>query len=270
MKHTFTRRDFLGASAALSAAAMFNRTSFAQGFNVMTGAQSYSFRQFPFPECIKRLKELGLTNMEFCSAHFPPNADDPGFANVKSVIEQEGINVLCFGVEEFTGDADANRAKFRFAKALGVKILTANPTPESFASLEILSPDFDVKIAIHNHGPGARYDKAADTLRAVQDRIPYIGACVDTGHVIRSGEKPHEVIEQLGSRVLSLHLKDWIHGGEEQILGKGDIDLVAVAKALKNVGFAGPVMFEYENHPENPVPDMLEGLKNWQEALKSA
>jgi sugar phosphate isomerase/epimerase len=97
-----------------------------------------------------------------------------------------------------------------------------------------------------------------------------IGACVDTGHVIRSAEKPHEVIEELGDRVHSLHLKDWIHGGKEQILGKGDMDLVAVARALKALNFAGPVMLEYEESPENPVPDMKEGLANWAKAVQSA
>ena len=77
---------------------------------------------------------------------------------------------------------------------------------------------------------GARYDKVADTLKAVEGRHPFIGACVDTGHHIRSGEEPHAVIDQLGDRVISLHLKDWEIGGEERIIGEGSMDLAAVAK----------------------------------------
>ncbi len=233
---------------------------------VMLGAQSYSFRNFKFDESIKKLKELGLNHMEFCSVHFPPKADDPGFAKIKETLTAEGIKVPCFGVESFTADAAANRVKFEFAKALGIEILTADPEPESFDSLEKLCEEFKIKIAIHNHGPKSRYDKVADTLKAIENRHPFIGACVDTGHSIRSGEKPDEVILALGKRVHSLHLKDWKQGGEEQILGEGDMDVMKVAMTLKKIHFSGPIMFEYENSPDNPVPDMKKGLENWNKA----
>jgi sugar phosphate isomerase/epimerase len=104
-------------------------------------------------------------------------------------------------------------------------------------------------------------------LNAVKGRSSLIGACLDTGHCIRSGEKPHETIEALGDRLISMHLKDWILGGEEQIIGKGDMDLAAVAKELKALAFTGPIMMEYEESPDNPVPDMKLGWENWQNAV---
>ena len=81
---------------------------------------------------------------------------------------------------------------------------------------------------------------------------------------------PHEVIAALGERVHSLHLKDWKHGGAEQIVGEGDMDIVAVAKALKAINFKGPIMLEYENHEDDPVPHMKKGLENWQKACDKA
>ncbi|MCX5757123.1 MAG: sugar phosphate isomerase/epimerase [Candidatus Hydrogenedentes bacterium] len=228
-----------------------------------TGAQSYSFRSFDFEGSIRCLKELGVPYIEYCSVHFPCDAADEGFAHVKQRLHAEGVQTLCFGVEGFGPDAAANRKKFELAKALGIEALSADPTPDSFDNLGKLTEEFGIKIAIHNHGPNARYDKVADTLNAVKGHSPLIGACVDTGHAVRSGEKPHEVIEQLGARVLSLHLKDWKFGGEEQILGEGDMDMVAVARALDALGFNGPVVMEYENSPENPVPEMKIGLDNW-------
>ncbi len=230
------------------------------------GAQSFSFRKFSFEDSIQCLKDVGLNTMEFCAVHFPPDAAHEGFAHVKQTIEAAGISVPCFGVEGFGADAAANRKKFEFAKALGVEILSADPAPEAFDDLEGLCEEFGVKIAIHNHGPGARYDKVADTLDAVEGRTPLIGACVDTGHAIRSGEAPDEIIEQLGSRVISVHLKDWVQGGEEQILGEGDIDLAAVAHALNDIGFAGPLVMEYELSPEDPIADMKKGWQNWLDA----
>lgn len=227
------------------------------------GAQSFSFRKFDLAGAVKCLQQLGLRHMEFCGVHFPADLADAGFQHVADTLRAADIACTCFGVEGFTSDAVATLRKFEFAHALGVQVLTADPAPESFETLDKLTEQYGVKVAIHNHGPGARYDKLADTLAAVNGHSPLIGACVDTGHVIRSGEKPEEVIEQLGARLISLHLKDWKIDGEETILGQGDLNLEAVAKALKAVGFAGPIMMEYENSPENPVPEMQIGLDNW-------
>ena len=106
------------------------------------GAQSYSFRNFDLAGSLQCLKDLGLPLIEYCAVHFPPNAADAGFAAVKSAIESAGAQVPCFGVEAYTEDADANRAKFAFAKALGVEVLTADPAPESFANLDVLCEEF--------------------------------------------------------------------------------------------------------------------------------
>ena len=227
------------------------------------GAQSFSFRQFDLDGAIRCLKETGLNEMEFCRVHFPPDAADPGFEKVKATLAAAGIAVPAFGVEGFTGDEAENRKKFEFAKALGIGVLSADPTPDSFDNLEKLCEEFGIKIAIHNHGPGARYDKVADTLEAVKGRSPLIGACLDTGHAIRSGEEPQDIVDALGGRVLSLHLKDWRKGGEEQIIGEGDLDVSALAAALKAVQFTGPIVMEYEESPDNPVPDMKKGWANW-------
>lgn len=234
------------------------------------GAQSFSFRKFDLAGSIQCLKDVGLDVMEFCSVHFPPDATHEGFAEVKALLAREQVKVPCYGVEGFGGDAAANRKKFEFAQALGVEVLTADVELEAFDNVEALCEEFGVKIALHNHGPGARYDKVADVLKATAGRSPLIGACVDTGHYLRSSENPHEVIEALGDRVISLHLKDWIIGGEEQILGKGDMDLVATAKALKAIRFNGPAVMEYEESADNPVPDMKEGWANWQAAWAQA
>lgn len=267
-----SRRDFLAAAAAMTpAAALAGKVSAAEPKDVFPlGCQSYSFRKFNFEDSIKQLKKLDLDIMEFCGVHFPADAAAEGFPKVKATLADKAVKAPCFGVEGYGADAAANRGKFEFAKALGVSILTADPAPEAFDNLEQLCEEFQIKIAIHNHGPRARYDKVADTLKAVEGRHAFIGACVDTGHSIRSAEKPHEVIKALGSRVISVHLKDWKTGGEEQILGEGDMDLLAVAKALFEIKFKGPVIMEYENSPDNPVPDMKKGMANWRRAVAEA
>ncbi len=231
------------------------------------GAQSYSFRHFDATGALDQLARLGFDRMEFCAVHFPPDPAWPGMDGLLAELKARGVSVPCYGVEGFSANNDANRAKFVFARALGARFLSADPTPDSFDSLDMLVEEFDVKIAIHNHGPGARYDKVADTLNAVKGRHSHIGACLDTGHALRSGEAPHEAIEQLGKRLHCLHLKDWNLGGEETVIGEGDMDLVKTAAALRAVDFDGFICMEFELDPEDPTPGMKRGLQNWLAAL---
>lgn len=229
------------------------------------GAQSFSFRHFDAEGAVQRLDELGLLYMEFCAVHFKPDISDPGFATLQDLMKTHKLEVPCFGVEQYGGDADANRKKFEFGKALEVEVLTADPAPEAFDSLDRLCEEFQIKIAIHNHGPKARYDRVEDTLKAIEGRHPFIGACVDTGHAIRSGEAPEEVIRALGDRVHSIHLKDWEFNSDETILGEGDLNLERVVAALQEINFSGPIMMEFELDEDNPVPGMIRGLQHWGE-----
>ena len=271
MRQEITRRHFLAAgTAGIALAAGFAPVRARAAAELAIGAQSYSFRHFDTLGAIAQLKELGLGHMEFCSVHFPPDFEDPKCVEARAALAEAGVTVCAYGVEGFGTDEDANRKKFEFAKAMGIGVLTADVAPRGFDNVEALCEEFGVKIALHNHGPRARYDKVADTLSAVEGRSALLGACLDTGHCIRSGEKPHEVAEALGARLISMHLKDWVHGGEEQILGEGDLDLPALCAVLKKLNYAGPTVMEYENSPENPVPDMKKGLANWQAAWSAA
>ena len=263
-----SRRQFLGASlAAIPLSGLLLRAAEAQSDAFPLGCQSYSFRNFDFAGAIEQLQALGLNEMEFFSGHLPPDVNHEGFEAAKAAIEAAGVNVRCFGVESYTADDAHNRQRFEFAKALGIEVLSAHPTADSYDNLEVLVDEFDIKIGIHNHGPGHAYDGVQDTLDAVEGRDIRIGACLDTGHCIRSNEQPHEVIRTLGDRLHALHLKDWVHGAEETIVGEGDMDLIACVEALRDVNFDGPIMLEYELSPNNPVPDMAQGIINWRQAV---
>ena len=52
-------------------------------------------------------------------------------------------------------DHEANRRWFEFAKKAGIKSISANPSEDSFDSLDKLCEEYQIRIAIHNHGPGA-------------------------------------------------------------------------------------------------------------------
>ena len=59
------------------------------------------------------------------------------------------------GVNPFSKNHEANRKLFEFAKQVGMRNITADPSEDAFESLDKLVAEYDIRIAIHNHGPGA-------------------------------------------------------------------------------------------------------------------
>lgn len=240
------------------------------GFPV--GAQSYSLRNFDTRECVRHLQGLGLHYVEFFSKHLDPKASDEQIAETLELLKKADIKLSGHGVHGFSKDDAANRKLFEFAKKVGVKTITANPTADAFDSLDKLCAEFNIRIAIHNHGPGQLYDKIESVAKAVKDRHPLVGACVDCGHFLRSEEDPVKAIRDLGPRVFGVHLKDDVaigRGSKNVILGKGKLDVVGVFKALKEIKFPadGCLSLEYEAKPENPVEDMAACIEVAKEAI---
>ena len=181
-------------------------------------------------------------------------------------------------MNNFSGDHETNKAVFDFAKKLGVRTITANPKPDAatFASLDKLVAEYDMRIAIHNHGPGALYDKVEGVVKAIEGHDKRIGACVDCGHYLSSGEDPVKCLLTLKDRVYGVHLKDHVEFGKKSanaILGRGHLDVAGVFKALRQIKFPadGALSLEYEANPMNPIDDMRACLDIAKDAIaKSA
>ncbi len=239
------------------------------------GLQSYTLRAFKVDRVIELAKEVGFAHIEFTRVH--ANAVTPAaeIERIKRLMAEAGLRISAQGVNQFTKDHAANRKVFELAKRLGNRNISADPSEDSFDSLEKLVAEYNVRIAIHNHGPGARYDKIADALKAIKGRDPRIGACADLGHYIRSAEDPVKAIRLFGDRLYGVHLKDFAEPKKDAkgvILGRGQLDLVAVYKALKQINFPadGALSLEYEEHKENPIADVKACITAAREAAAKA
>ena len=260
-----SRRSFLAATAgaaALSPLAPLRRLAAAASANTLNlGLQIYSLRNYKVDEAIKHTHDLGFKFVEFYPGMYPLDSDAEAIAAMNKKLADLGLTISALGVIRFTKDAAANRKIFEFAKAAGIRTLGADPDPDSFASLDELVKEFDIRVAIHNHGPTHRYNKAIDVLQAVEKYDQRIGACADLGHYLRSGERPVEVIRLLKGRLYGIHLKDFAEMQDKTkgvILGKGHIDVPAVMGALVAVDFPadGALSIEYEENPQNPLADI--------------
>ena len=273
---TIGRRSFLATTAAVAAATLMRRGLAAAADGAPNlGIQMYSLRGFTVDEALGHVKDLGLKFVEFYSGMFPVTDDQAVIDAMKKKVTDLGLTISAYGVSRFTNDAAANRKLFTFAKAAGIPILSADPDPDSFASLDELVKEFDIRVAIHNHGPTHRYNKALDVLGAVEKHDQRIGACADLGHFIRSGERPTEVIRLLEGRLYGIHLKDFAEMQDKTkgvILGQGHLDVPAVMEALVAVGFPadGALSIEYEENPKDPIADLEECVAVARQALNQA
>jgi inosose dehydratase len=284
------RRRFLALSAAaaagaswfeapqiLSAAGLADAKDGWGGFPV--GVQSYSLRNYKLPEAIRHLQGMGVHCVELAGTHLPPTASDEQIAETLKMCADADLKISAHGVNAFSKDHEKNRKIFDFAKKLGVRTITANPQPdgETFGSLDKLVAQYDMRIAIHNHGPSALYDKLDSVTKAIKDHDKRIGACVDCGHFLRSGEDPVKCVLELRDRVYGVHLKDEketnTKASSNVVIGKGHLDVVGLFRALRQVKFPsdGALSLEYEANPMNPIDDMKACLEVAREAIaKSA
>ena len=282
MQNSISRRSFLAASGVAAGSAMIANSS-----NLLAaqkddrfggwpiGIQSFSLRKFDRDQAIRHMQGLGLHFVEFYSKHVPLNSTEQQLKELNDQLGKAGISMSSHGVNKFTKDHDKNRKIFKFAKRAGLKNITCNPTPDSFDSLDKLVAEYDIRVGIHNHGPGSSYDKIQEVVDAVKDHDPRIGACVDTGHFIRSKEDPIDAVKRLGKRVFGLHIKDEEKQEKKSrnvIIGSGLLDLPMLFTTLKDVGFPadGSISLEYEANPESPIDDMQQCLVAAEKAIAVA
>ncbi|MCA9192836.1 MAG: sugar phosphate isomerase/epimerase [Planctomycetales bacterium] len=261
-----TRRTFVISAAASLSAFQFNsplRAAMQKSPRLQLGIQLYSLRGFDVDTALKHAQEIGFQQVEFYSGMLAVDATTEQLSAMRSKVESMGMTISAHGVNRFGKDAAANERLFQFAKQLGIKNITADPDPESFPQLDELVKEFDIRVAIHNHGPSSRYNKVVDVLRAVENYDVRIGACADLGHYIRSGESPVEVIRLLKGRLYGIHLKDFAEMKEKTegvILGKGHLAVQQTIDALMAVDFPsdGALSLEYEENPKDPIADIRE------------
>jgi sugar phosphate isomerase/epimerase len=267
------RREFLRSSVLLSAAAvtlpknLFARDEETQAVAATSpihlGVASYTFRNFDRAQLITFMKQLNVLalNAKDAKDHLPtdPQAEQAALADYAAA----GITLHAAGTISFSKDDDADmRAKFDYAKRAGINVIVAgDPTPETLPRLEKFVKQYDIRIAIHNHGPEDKlWHSPLDVLHAVQAMDPRIGCCIDVGHTARAGTDVVQAIKEVGPRLFNVHMKDLkdFQNKESQVaVGEGILPIPKIFEALNAIKYPGFVDLEYEIHPDDPMPGVI-------------
>lgn len=229
------------------------------------GVATYSLREFSRAEAIGMVKALGVSSVSVKSFHLPYELSPEELAAGVREFAEAGLQVVSGGNNTIQEDTDDHvRMFFDYAKAAGIPMLVIAPTKEIMPRIEKFVKEYDIRVAIHNHGPEDKYYPAPkDALAVIKDMDPRVGVCVDVGHTTRTGADVVEAIAEAGDRLLDVHMKDLrdLMVRESQcIVGEGAMPVADIFRQLQKMNYQGNVNLEYEIDAENPLPGMKQSF----------
>ena len=275
MSKTPSRRTVLRGAASLAALAGTAFTSRAQlsgttphGADqpspIRLGMASYTFRKFDRDHLIAAMKQLGLTNLNLKDVHLPMGTPEQVRASAEQ-LRAEGMHLTAVGTVTFAKDDEGDiQSKFDYARAAGVSVIVAAPTRAVLPRLERWVQQYNIRLAIHNHGTEDKeFPSPLDAFHAVEHMDPRLGCCIDVGHSMRAGTDPVAAIHTIGARVFDVHMKDLAnaHEKESQVaVGEGVMPVRGIFEALTAIRYQGFVDLEYEIHADDPLPGVIESM----------
>ena len=271
-KNAFSRRTFLRSGALVATAFAASNEAFAVAAGrrlaheespIRLGLASYTFRNFSRPQMIGFLKQLNVLelNAKDVKDHLP--ADTREEAAALADYAAAGTKLHAAGTVYFQKDEDADiRSKFEYCKRAGIGVIVAgNPAPETLPRIEKFVKEYDIRFAIHNHGPEDTFwHSPLDVLKAVKGMNPRMGCCIDVGHTARAGTDVVQAIHTAGPRLFNVHMKDLtdFQRKDSQVpVGDGIMPVKRIFEALSAIRYKGFVDLEYEIHPDDPMPGVI-------------
>ncbi len=262
------RRQMVFGSLALGATPFANAATPAKAGDsgdIRLGVATYSFRKFPRSEAIRMTKQLGLTYVDIKEFHLPYKDSPEQLAAGRKEFEDAGLKIIAGGNVSMTKDDEADiRRYFEYAKACGMPMMVIAPTHENLSKVEKLAKEYNIKCALHNHGPEDKhFPTPQSVLEAVKNMDPRMGLCMDIGHTARTGKDVVESIAEAGPRLLEMHTKDlksFTDKGSQVPVGDGIMPIPAIFNQLRKIGYQGVCSLEYEVEETNPLPGMMKSF----------
>jgi len=267
-----SRRDFVRSSVLVAAACASPSDILAVAAEppapdepspIRLGLASYTFRNFSRAQMIGFMKQFNVLalNAKDVKDHLPMDLNEEAAALADYAAA--GIKLHAAGALYFTKDEDADiRSKFEYCKRAGIRVIVAgDPIPETLPHIEKFVKEYNIRIAIHNHGPEDKlWHSPLDVLKAVKGMDPRIGCCIDVGHTVRAGTDLVQAIHEAGPRLFNLHMKDLTNfeSKESQVaVGEGIMPVHKMFEALIATKYQGFIDLEYEIKPDDPMPGVI-------------
>ena len=232
--------------------------------NFKMGIASYTFRKFSLEQTIIALQRLDLHYISIKDFHLALTSTTAERKAVIQKFKDGGITPLSCGNITMQNDENEIRRVFEYAKDCGLPTIVCSPHPDSMPILDKMVKEYNIKLAIHNHGPeDKRFPSPYDVYKAVQGFDKRIGLCIDVGHTARAKVNPAEAILKCRDRLYDLHIKD-INSTEPNgatiEAGRGVLDLPSVLRSLHKIKYPHLVSLEFEGQENDPLPAVAESI----------
>lgn len=228
------------------------------------GITSYSVRKMSLDDAIKATKRLGVRYISLKDFHLPMKSTPDERRVVARKIKEAGLTLIGCGVVYMKNDETEIRNAFEYAKDAGIPTIVAGPDPAAMSILDRMVKEYNIRIAIHNHGPeDKRYPTPDSVGKAIAGYDQRIGLCIDIGHTTRAGVNTADAIHKYASRLYEIHFKDVdraVPNGKTVEVGRGVIDIPAFLRALRAIKYQYHVALEFEKDADDPLPGMAESI----------
>ena len=268
MQSSTTRRGFFASPAAALTAATASAATIPYKHNygdLKLAVATYSLRKFSRDQAIDIIRSLGVKYVNVKSFHLPYELSPAELKEARAQFERAGLEIVAGGnVGLGKDDEEYVKKHIEYCHNAGIKVMVCAPTHKNLGYVEKYAKQYNVKVAIHNHGPEDKYYPApSDVLKLVKNMDPIMGLCVDVGHTVRTGADVLEEIKMAGDRLYDLHVKDLkdLKDKDSQCsVGQGVIPIPAIFALLKKMNYQGAVGLEYEINADHPQRGMAESF----------
>jgi sugar phosphate isomerase/epimerase len=256
-----TRRTFLGAAGVVGLSRLGAAPISDNSDDFKLGVATYSLRKFSRADAIRMIKDLNTPYVSVKEFHLRYKDSPEELEKGRKEFADAGLKIMSGGVISFHDDDEAPiRKYFDYARTCGMPLMIIMPTHANMGKVEQLAKEYNIRVAIHNHGPEDKnFPTPQSALEVVRKMDPRCGVCIDLGHTANTGTDVVKSIADAGDRLFDVHIKDMKSFSDidsQCDVGEGAMPIPAIFKQLRNIDYRGCVNLEYEIHPENPLPGM--------------
>ena len=206
------------------------------------GVASYTLRKLPLEAAIPAIQRVGLSYVSIKDFHLPLNSTAEERKAVAAKFKAAGITPLSCGNITMQNDAANVRRPSNTRATPACPPSSAARTPP-MPILDAMVKEFDIRLAIHNHGPeDKRFPSPHDVWKAVERYDRRIGFCIDVGHTARAKVDPAEAIRRYKDRLYDLHCRTSTATARRS-RRRGVLDLESILQAILDVRY--PHLFSF-------------------------
>lgn len=226
--------------------------------------QTWTLRNMNFDQVVEFAKKHGIKELQLIPNHLDYNKESQEqIAAKKAKLEANGLHAYTFGVAGTSLDKEENRKLFKFAKFMGFKLVVVEPPDfKIWDNLEELAKEYDIKVAVHNHGIRSLYGNPAVVKSVLKHRDARLGVCMDAGWITDAGFDAAKIYKEYEGRVFDMHLKDkkveHTQGGSVSMdthIGEGHTNYKELIKVLRSSNYNGKLAIETDSKDFAAMPD---------------